>query len=577
MPNPVELKVRSQLKKIVDDLEQIRGQAEAVNESFSKMGDEVSKNINENTKTAGTFLEKLRSHGRRVADHMRRDFESLIGLNAIAGSLKLSEQFRDSAAEAVRLSDQIRKLGTSFGIPQKNFESFHSRMIKGLGQLGLASEVGSRTMEGLLNTPVKGQEALLEYSKVAGQLASISGQKGQEGAIAKGIAEVIRARGGDPNDPAGMRAIAEDLRKAFNVTGQRPDQVLGAMQDIFTGMSEDLRKKIDTGALVNIAAAGQVAGPEATTFLEEFTQLSKTQRAGLEARGVGKLITKEGLDVEALRRFGEEAKRLGGGDLRLGMKAMGIASDEAAEGAIRLVENLDRVQEAQEAFARQTGTLGEQFRNTRGLGEAFQANINRVKKALAEPISKITGGLTDVLSKTAESDVGAAAVVGGGGLLAALLAGGGLRALGKGMGVGGLAKGAAIEAMTGREVQPVYVVNAGEIGGGISSALGGSGMGGKALGVLGKAGGVAAAAGAGYMAGQALNPVIDRYTQGTTEEGFKGSIVERLFFKLDKLIGGESANQIMAGLEAERKLRVQVEMADPRLREAKRASRGASF
>lgn len=78
------------------------------------------------------------------------------------------------------------------------------------------------------------------------------------------------------------------------------------------------------------------------------------------------------------------------------------------------------------------------------------------------------------------------------------------------------------------------------------------------------AGGAAAAGVAGYAVGKyAVNPLLDAYTQGSTKEGFEGNIIEQLFFKLDKLLGGDNAAQIM---------RVQVEMNDQRLKVVPKAN-----
>lgn len=55
----------------------------------------------------------------------------------------------------------------------------------------------------------------------------------------------------------------------------------------------------------------------------------------------------------------------------------------------------------------------------------------------------------------------------------------------------------------------------------------------------------AVAAGAGALIGKVIKDALDKYTQGTTEEGFEGSLVERGFFKLNKLFGGETTANFM--------------------------------
>lgn len=55
----------------------------------------------------------------------------------------------------------------------------------------------------------------------------------------------------------------------------------------------------------------------------------------------------------------------------------------------------------------------------------------------------------------------------------------------------------------------------------------------------------AVAAGAGVLIGKAIKGALDKYTQGTTEEGFEGSLIERGFFKLNKLVGGKTTADFM--------------------------------
>ena len=217
-------------------------------------------NVKENVENTGKFLDNLRSLGGRAADQLRRDFKSLLSLEALKQSLNFTDQFKGSIKEAVSLNDTIRKLGPSFGIASSKFGEMQNKMIKGLGEIGLSSEAGARTMEGLVDTPVKGADALLEYSKIAGQLASISGAEGSEGDIAKGIANVLVAKGEDPTNQEAVAGVAEDLRRAFVQTGKGPQETLKAMEQIFGSMSKDFRESISTRSLSQLAAAGQVAG-----------------------------------------------------------------------------------------------------------------------------------------------------------------------------------------------------------------------------------------------------------------------------------------------------------------------------
>lgn len=71
--------------------------------------------------------------------------------------------------------------------------------------------------------------------------------------------------------------------------------------------------------------------------------------------------------------------------------------------------------------------------------------------------------------------------------------------------------------------------------------------------VLGPAIAVGAAALIGYAIGTGINKLIETYTQGETEEGFKGDLIERAGFKVNKFFGGQWSKNEMAAAEFKKK------------------------
>lgn len=575
MSDKVELSVKSQLSDLIADMDKMNLKAREISNRIKSTGSDVGDSFKKQTKQTETFLGKVRGVSRRLADQIKNDFKSLVAINAVGDSLKLTSQFKGSIKESMTLGDTIRKLSTSFNIADKDRSKFHKNMIKGMGEVGLASESANSTLEGLADTPVRGQEALLEYAKTAGMLASLSNQKGQEGSISAGVARVIQAKGGDVSDSKQVRAVMEDIRKAFKATGKTPTEILGGMEQIFKSMSSDLRKSIGTEGLAKLAASGQVAGPGSTKFLEEMLGKSSIQRKAMEAQGFKDVFTDEGIDVDKFQKAAQGVLERVGGDPRMAAKTLGL-TDEAADGFVRLTENLDRVRKAQDDMAKSTGSINDQYKKSMGFGEAFRANINKVKAVAAGPMAKLQELATEGLSKASESGAGSAGVVLGGGLLAALLAGKGLKGIGGGLGMGGMAKSAAVEAATGKEVQYVHVVNANEIGGGVQTALGKSGLmgGGKMGGImklLGKAGLVAGAGYVGYKVGEQVNEKLVSKTTMTNDEGFKGTVVEQFFFKMGKLFNTEGFQQ------HQKAQKVMLELKSKDLKPTKKPSRGVTF
>lgn len=582
MSNEVKLTVRQDLDKIIQALVEIRDHSKQVEKSFSETGKGIDDALQKGTKATEQKLGQSRSLFRRMADQIKDDLRSLASINALGDSLKISNQFRGSIKQSIELGDQIRKLGSVFGIAENRFVTFQSKLMRGLGQIGLSSEAASNALGGLSMTQVRGEGNLIEYSKSAGMLASISGQQGREGDIASGIARVLTARGQDPNDIKAMRAVAEDLRRARNATGQNPVELLNSMEKIFAQMPKDLQKIMSTRGLAQLAATAQVAGPGGTEFLTQLLTSGTTARKAFEARGfkIEDMLSDQGLDTE---KFGKAAKDVFGmfpEDPRLMAKTLGL-SDEGAEGFRKLYESLDRVKKVSDQVSNAQGDLEGQYKTSLGFFEAFRANLERVKGFLA-PVgaavgqmgAKIMGGAATAEGTT--GDLASTGIVAGGGILAALLAGYGLKGIGKGLGggiAGSIATGAAASAVTGKDVQPVYVVNAGEIGGG--GLLGGAAGGGlisKVPQLLAGGAAVAGGAAAGYGLSELASSQSKKFKEANPDSWFTKMDNKMNLMIAQMLSGRDFAAEVKPGQQ-----KVVVELNERQLKATKQPSRGASF
>lgn len=459
----VVVKVKSSLQQLIDELDKIKGKANEVQEEFKNTGNGVTDNLGKNTKETEKFFSNLRGLSRRVGDQLRRDFKSLVSVNALADGIKLSNQFRGTIAETVQLSDKIRKLGTTFGIARQQFASFQSFLTKGLGEIGMSSDVAARALEGLSTTSVRGQGNLLAYSTTSGMLGSLAGEQGSEGQIARGLSDVILARGGNVNDQGQLNQVAEAVRRAYVTSGSKPTETLANMKALFAAMPQDMRKNLTSEGMANVATLSGVAGPGAIRFFEEYLSKSSIERMPIDMQGGAGIIGSGGINLQKLESFLDNIGGRIGQDPRMAMKTLGI-SEEAAEGLVRMKEQLGQMRAAAAAAAATTGDLANQYKNSRSMGEAFKANLSKVKALIADPLSSATDTVTGGLNSASESGAGAAAVVAGGGLLASILTGKALKGLGGGL-LGSVAKGAAAEQFLGEKTVPVYVVNAAEIGG----------------------------------------------------------------------------------------------------------------
>src|SRR5574343_87434 len=209
--NNVELSVRSQLKKIIEELQAISNANKDVQEEFARTGDVVGKKLQDSTKKSHTALASMGERARGIAGQIVRDFKSLMSIEALTGGLKISEQFRGSIKETVALSDAIRRLGPVFGMSQKQAEHFQSKVSKAMGEIGASSEDAADALTGLGQTPIKDEKALIEYSRTAVKLGSIGGTPGKAGEIGKGLSDLVIARGGKPGDMNQMTQARDEV------------------------------------------------------------------------------------------------------------------------------------------------------------------------------------------------------------------------------------------------------------------------------------------------------------------------------------------------------------------------------
>lgn len=474
----VEVLVQSQLQKVIEDLQNIQKAGASVGAQMKTMSGDIGKGIEGQNKEIEKGLEKTKNLGRRVADQLKKDFSSLFAVGSLTSGLKLADQFGGSIKESVNLSDTVRRLSSVFGIAGKDFIHFQNLMISGLGEIGAGSESAANALKGLAETPVRGEKNLLAYAKTAAQLASISGEKGQEGAIAKGAAGVITAQGGNVNDTKQLGSVTNEMLQIHNATGKGFAEVAGVLQELYSKTNKDFQGQLKGGGSTTLATAALSGGPQATAFLEKYLGMSRIERKGSEAQGLGQIVGANGqLNVAAISKTMDEAKSRGLGDAQAGLKTMGLG-DEEAKGFIRLSEAMERSGTAINGAKDSVADINAEYRKTMSLGDSFRANINRVKSVFAPVISGVSQGLTSGMGATSQSGIGAVGVTGGAAILAAVLTGGGLRGIGGALsgGIGGEAKAKAIEAITGEHVQKVEVINfpAGGGLGGIAAKVGGA-------------------------------------------------------------------------------------------------------
>lgn len=547
MSNEVSLTGRAELDEIYKALQKINEHSTSALKSVGKVGQQTNDQLQKSTKKTEDNIKKTGNVLRRLASTLFADFKALASLKAIGAGMSLANQFSGSLKESLALNDTVRRLGNSFGVARKDFGNFQADLARGLGDIGASAEATANALEGLAGKGVEGMGSVKNLAKGAVTLAGIGGEKGNEKSIAAGIASAIQSQGKNVNDIQAQNALIGEVTAAVTSTGKSTTEILGAMNDIFASMPQELRKNIGPAAMAQLATVTTTAGPGATKALQEYLGKTKEQRMGMEAQGFN--VFKGGkIDMAALQGFIKTTEGRGISP-RASLQSAGF-SEEAAEGLVRLGEKADLVQKNLDKLSKASRDNEEAFRETMGFVDAFKGSINTVKGWMESTFKGVSQSATALLSHQV-GHAGSAAVVAGGALAATVLTGMGVKKIseilmGKTVGglAGGLYKGAAAQMLTGKEVQPVYVVNADEISSGdagtkAAGLLGGmgglKGMGGMAM----KGAGVGLAGYAGYEVGsQLVNPALDKYTQGKNDNGFEGNAAERFFAKLDQWSGG---------------------------------------
>ncbi len=537
----VTINVKSNLLSVADHLKIIADSSKSVMQNMKDFGKKTDDTVSGQSRNMMHNLNRLQNAASTIAKKMGDSFKAMFSAMGVAQGLKMGGIFGDSIKESFALSDQIRKLSTIFEIAETRFVAFQAKLVKGLGEIGISSEAATNALKGLAETQVRGEEQLIEYSKLAGQLASIGQQQGQEGEIAKGIAGVITERGGDPSDVGEAKRVAEDVRKTVSATGMKPTEILAGMQKLFQNMDNYFKKNISTKGLMQLAVIQKTGGEETTNFLQDYLSKGYYERQIPGARGLEDIFDENGLNVPKFKKAMKEIFDTIPEDMKLAAQTLGV-DETTARGLIQLYKSLDKVDAAQKKVQADTKNLNQVYMQSMGALEAFTASLNKFKASLSEEVAIATNWITDALKKGFSSslsdltksilpesvqkkveevekslpdvlgkNLGSTLVVGGTALASGLLFGGGLTNLLKGKATGAIEKKTA-EEVFGVTATPVYIVNTGELAAAIGGQGGGAAPGAtSAAGLLSTTLAVATAAIAGYTAAQGLNDVIKEY------------------------------------------------------------------
>jgi hypothetical protein len=477
MANELEIKIKAELDKLLNGLAKVEQLASNVGKGMAEGTKQVNDEVAKQTTKLATGLEKVGAKVKSIFHTMKQGAEIMAGLIGLEGALDIKDTITHSIKSTLSLADTVRKLGPVFNVAAKDFGAFQAKITKGMGEAGLSTEAAKHALEGLAETQVRG-EAVTKYAVNAGELAEATGTKGSEGTIAKLLAGVTTAKGGNVNDTGQMHKIASEVLATYNATGMKPEAILSGMQDIFTSLPDDLKKSISTKGLAAAASTESVV-PGAMKVITALMSNSTARKSMLQQGfDVDKMFKGGGFDPKQLAMAIKGI--LGRVPEDKHLAAATVFGEDAANAAVQFAEKVSDATRVAEKVTKAHADLAKQANQSRGLSEAFDAALDQTKATLSGYLEPALHATINQMNEMSKTKGGAAGVAGAGFMMGSLIFGklGTMIADKLGMSAGssmaGAIQGKAINDLVGGGVQNVYVINVDELATKIGAISGGA-------------------------------------------------------------------------------------------------------
>lgn len=509
----------------------------------------------------GNFFNNL---GKRVKEDMKTAFD----FSRVMAGVKFTDEIAKGAKQVLDMERAWDRLNVRIGASAKTFGAFKTELGKGVSATGASLE---KVLPGVEAVVARGGlKDTTELGKIGEILAKAQAATGEEtGNMAEQLVDSIQARG--------MKVNAATMKEAIDAAmAARNAGTFGTATEAASAIAHvsPFAKQMGLGTRETAALAAQASaagGPGVDILRQLMERGTQVGQQGALNQLLGANIFKGGkLDSNALGNI-NLSKFKGLSEQQMA----GITGFSGASGD-DFVRFVQAFKQGNDRFKSVLSSSDDTAKAFEASTQNFAARLDRFKERLTNAGREIVGGLSQsaegVFSGNKDKIKGGLAQAGAGikdnaGTLAAgtagtlamgLLFGGGLRNLMGGQ-IGtaaGIARGKGIQQATG--VQPVFVVNAKEIGGGAMEKIApfaGLGKFGGAMGVLG-------AGAAGYGVGSLINEI----------PGVSDAVVG-IFDSIAKMFGGGSMNNdqaMKAGEEQFRKAREQTEMLRAAIREGAR-------
>ena len=523
-------------RKVLDALNEMAENAKGLAKDIEdSLGKDAAKSVGKLEDAAEKGTAKIQAHFRNLGQRVKEDLKTAFDATKILTGLKFAKELGEGIKEVFDMERAFDKLNTRLQMTAKQLSDFKRELGKKVAGTGQKMEdilPGVETAASRGN--IKSPEQLASIAETLGQAKAATGEA-TEG-LSETIVEILKNQGKAINATTFKQTM--DALQATRVSGafSSATEAGGAIQKITDVIRPEELKKMGLGTreLGGMAAMASKSGAGGTDVLKHILETAQ-QAGGKEQLNAifGTQLFKGGkLDTSAFSKINKQG--LG----QFSEQAMGSAT---GVGQAELSRWIDAMKSNMQDFDKVTKGSNETADQFKLATDSLASGVDRFRQKTIEAGREVGGSLSRAASELLKGNVGAAAsavgealqgahenkgIIAGAAAMTAgagILLGGGIKGLmGKG---GGLAAGVAKGELAKQAgIQPVYVTNAGEIGGSAADKLGKfGGFAGKAAGLAKGALGAGMAFEGGMAAGDALMsiPAVEKATGAVTDMIFK--------------------------------------------------------
>ena len=505
-------------KKVIASLSEVSKHAQELAKRIEdSLGKEVPKQIEKMEDATEKGTNRMSGFFRNLGTRVKDDLKAAFDATRILSGMKFTDELAEGVKQVFTMERAFDRLNVRLGLSIKNLGEFKSKVNQKVAATG--ADIGS-VLPGVETFATKGQiknpEQLANISEMLGKVNVTTGEDTH--ALSEHIVEILKRQKLDLTDK-NVKATLDALQ-ASRINGFGSITEAASAMEQTSGFAVNDYFKMSGREMAGLTSTASQAGDNGNQILNHILQKAATGPGQMDALNAifGKEVFKNGkFDAEAMgqvdvKKFGahsqatlEAATGAFGPDLNRFIEAFKKGSKsfkEVVNGANETATQYDK-------SSKNLATMIAQFKNqTKAAASDVGSGLSQSINSLLHGDLKGTGqGLLQAGGAVYENKgvlSGAVATT----AAMSFLMGGGINSLLKKVPGGGiLSKVAGAEVAEAVGVQKVYVVNAGEMGGG--GGLGGASM---APGMIGKLGAYGAALGVGYAIGDKVKdiPIVSR-------------------------------------------------------------------